>query len=548
MKKKNKVWEKCKNFLKILGLLFINFFLLFFPDKKNENIKKKNASTKTEEIKKDNFHENKENLEEDNDSSEEARNLFTETYVSFFSELEIREKIKKAFEKETKLEIKKLNKEEEKEYKEIEKKIFEKIQEKKYKKDEEKELDLDIKMETKKEVEKHKEKKQVLDEEKEEVVKDVRILDNSWVIERKDDTSTLDFPKLEVVIEEKEVDERKKSNKIEDVILEPPSKEEKKDVLDMEDSKVTSEVHEKEKESAISDILESPAVLPLISSPILMMVNQELEKEDLEEKQYDHLEEKIALQETQLRVLLKEEADEVKKEQVKEELKKIEVLKKDMNEQKELELGEENKELEEKISMEEKELVLTELKEVQEKQVKELEEGIFTEFENKSEEQIKNIEKILVKERIQSLARGIEIPMLLSFPFIKNKYFRVFTAGLFLHNHLTFLRNLLWRTPRNYAKIDLSSLHKGKDALKKSQNMIAQNILLFSQIEQDIFSKYPELKEDEEFLSEIDAIKVKLYTDYFKLKRKEEKITRNLEKINGQTRKLKRKNWKEYSV
>ena len=544
MKKKNKVSEKCKNFLKILGLLFINFFLLFFPDKKNENIKKKNASTKTEEIKKDNFHENKENLEEDNDSSEEARNLFTETYVSFFSELEIREKIKKAFEKETKLEIKKLNKEEEKKYKE--KKIFEKIQEKKYKKDEEKELDLNIKMETKKEVEKLKEKKQVFNEEKEEVVKDVRNLDNSWVIERKDDTFVLDIPKLEVVIEEKEVDERKKSNKTENVIVEPPSKKEKKDVLDMEDSRVISEVHEKEKESDISDIC--PVVLPLISSPILMMVNQELEKEDLEEKQYDHLEEKIALQETQLRVLLKEEADEVKKEQVKEELKKIEVLKKDMNEQKELEMGEENKELEENIPLKEKEIVLNELKEIEEKQVKELEEGIFTEFENKSEEQIRNMEKNLVKERIQSLARGVEIPMLLSFPFIKNKYFRVFTAGLFLHNHLTFLRNLLWRTPRNYAKIDLSSLHKGKDALKKSRNMIAQNILLFSQIEQDIFSKYPELKEDEEFLSEIDAIKVKLYTDYFKLKRKEEKITRNLEKIKGQTRKLKRKNWKEYSV
>ena len=33
-----------------------------------------------------------------------------------------------------------------------------------------------------------KEKKQVFNEEKEEVVKDVRNLDNSWVIERKDDT------------------------------------------------------------------------------------------------------------------------------------------------------------------------------------------------------------------------------------------------------------------------------------------------------------------------------------------------------------------------
>lgn len=323
--------------------------------------------------------------------------------------------------------------------------------------------------------------------------------------------------------------------------------EEKQDVLNENDLKVTSEVQETG-ESTFSDILETPVVLPLISSPILMAVNQELEKENLEEKNYEHLEEKMALQETQLRVLLKEEADEVKKEQVKEELKKIEVLKKDVNEQKELEMSEENKELEEKIPMEEKELVLTELKEVQEKQVKELEEGIFKEFENKSEEQIRNIEKILVKERIQSLARGVEIPMLLSFPFIKNTYFRFFTAGLFLHNHLSFLRNLMWRTPRNYDKIDLSSLHKGKDALKKSQNMIAQNIVLFSQIEQDIFSKYPELKEDEEFLNEIDAIKVKLYTDYYKLKRKEEKMARDLEKIKGQTRKLKRKNWKEYSV
>ena len=70
-------------------------------------------------------------------------------------------------------------------------------------------------------------------------------------------------------------------------------------------------------------------------------------------------------------------------------------------------------------------------------------------------------------------------------------------------------------------------------------------ILTFSQIEQDIFSKYPELKDDEEFLSQIDAIKVKLYTDYFKVKKKKEKMAKNLEKIKGQTRKLKRKTWKE---
>ena len=539
MKKKNKVWEKCKNFFKILGILFVNFFLLFFPDKKDVNEKKKNISVKKEEAKKVETFENKIHVEEDKASSGDTRNLFAETYVPFFHEVEIRMKIQKAFEKEAKVEIKSLHGEEEKEYKKIEKKILEKVQEKKYKKDEEKELNLVIKIDVKKEVEK-------LHEKKEEIIKNDKDLDEVSEIEKKEDFSVLEVSELEVVREES-VDERKLSEKTEEVVLESFSKmEEKQDVLNENDLKVTSEAHEME-ESTFSDILETPVVLPLISSPILMAVNQELEKENLEEKNYEHLEEKIALQETQLRVLLKEEADEVKKEQVKEELKKIEVLKKDMNEQKELEMSEENKELEEKIPMEEKELVLTELKEVQEKQVKELEEGIFKEFENKSEEQIRNIEKILVKERIQSLARGVEIPMLLSFPFIKNTYFRFFTAGLFLHNHLSFLRNLMWRTPRNYDKIDLSSLHKGKDALKKSQNMIAQNIVLFSQIEQDIFSKYPELKEDEEFLSEIDTIKVKLYTDYYKLKRKEEKMARDLEKIKGKTRKLKRKNWKEYS-
>ena len=538
MKKKNKVWEKCKNFFKILGILFVNFFLLFFPDKKDVNEKKKNISVKKEEAKKVETFENKIHVEEDKASSGDTRNLFAETYVPFFHEVEIRMKIQKAFEKEAKVEIKSLH-EEEKEYKKIEKKILEKVQEKKYKKDEEKELNLVIKIDVKKEVEK-------LHEKKEEIIKNDKDLDEVSEIEKKEDFSVLEVSELEVVREES-VDERKLSEKTEEVVLESFSKmEEKQDVLNENDLKVTSEAHEME-ESTFSDILETPVVLPLISSPILMAVNQELEKENLEEKNYEHLEEKIALQETQLRVLLKEEADEVKKEQVKEELKKIEVLKKDMNEQKELEMSEENKELEEKIPMEEKELVLTELKEVQEKQVKELEEGIFKEFENKSEEQIRNIEKILVKERIQSLARGVEIPMLLSFPFIKNTYFRFFTAGLFLHNHLSFLRNLMWRTSRNYDKIDLSSLHKGKDALKKSQNMIAQNIVLFSQIEQDIFSKYPELKEDEEFLSEIDTIKVKLYTDYYKLKRKEEKMARDLEKIKGKTRKLKRKNWKEYS-
>lgn len=540
MKKKNKVWEKCKNFFKILGILFVNFFLLFFPDKKDVNEKKKTISVKKKEAKKVETFENKIHVEEDKASSGDVRNLFTETYVPFFHEVEIRMKIQKAFEKEAKVEIKSLYGEEEKEYKKIEKKILEKVQDKKYKKDEEKELNLVIKTEVKKEVEK-------LHEKKEEIIKNDKALDEVSEIEKKEDFSVLEVPELEVVREEENVDERKLSEKTEEVVLESFSKmEEKQDVLNENDLKVTSEVQETG-ESTFSDILETPVVLPLISSPILMAVNQELEKENLEEKNYEHLEEKIALQETQLRVLLKEEADEVKKEQVKEELKKIEVLKKDMNEQKELEMSEENKELEEKIPMEEKELVLTELKEVQEKQVKELEEGIFKEFENKSEEQIRNIEKILVKERIQSLARGVEIPMLLSFPFIKNTYFRFFTAGLFLHNHLSFLRNLMWRTPRNYDKIDLSSLHKGKDALKKSQNMIAQNIVLFSQIEQDIFSKYPELKEDEEFLNEIDAIKVKLYTDYYKLKRKEEKMARNLEKIKGKTRKLKRKNWKEYS-
>ena len=93
MKKKNKVWEKCKNFFKILGILFVNFFLLFFPDKKDVNEKKKTISEKKEEPRKVESFENKIRIEEDKDSSGDARNLFIETYVSFFFFVEIRMKI-----------------------------------------------------------------------------------------------------------------------------------------------------------------------------------------------------------------------------------------------------------------------------------------------------------------------------------------------------------------------------------------------------------------------------------------------------------------------
>lgn len=546
MKKKNKVWEKCKNFFKILVLLVINFFLLFFPDKKEKKVKEEKVFNKNEEIIKDKGVESKKILKEDEESSGETRNLFTETYVSFFSELEIRIKIQKTFEKEAKVEISNLTQKEKKEYKELEKKILEKVQEKEYKKNEEKELDFTIKHEVEKVIKEKAEKRQAFEEKQEEILmEDKSVIPN---VAMQPVFSDAEIFHEVMVKEEKILNENPMFEKKEQRVLDSfdNSKEkEKLDTLEEENLTVVSENLEEIEESVASRVLESTSVVPMLSMPLLAMVNQELDKERLEEKNYEHLEEKITLQETQLRVLFHEEKDEVKKEQVKEELKKIEVLKEDVNDQKKLEMEEENREFEEKIPVEEKELVLRQLKELQEKQGKEMEEGIFKEFEGKSEEQIKNIEKILVKERIQSLARGVEIPLLLSFPFIKNKYFRFFTTGLFLHNHLSFLRNLLWRTPRNYAKIDLSSLHRGKDALKKSQEIIVQNILTFSQIEQDIFSKYPELKDDEEFLSQIDAIKVKLYTDYFKVKRKKEKMAKNLEKIKGQTRKLKRKTWKE---
>ncbi len=527
----SKIWIKFKNFLKILSLLFINILLVFFPDKKDKSEKineekNKKALEKSTEKK-------REQSNSETSNTNESRSLFEETYVKeYFTEEEIKEKIQKAFEKETKFKIQDLERKEN--YKETEKKVFKKIQEKKYRKDEKQQLDSVIQIEVKKEAEKFKEKPQ-------EIKNESINLDEAPVILKKENVSVLKNLELETENEEIKEDENKNFHEREEGVLEIPSKKEvKQDDFIEENLQIGSEIPENVEEPVFRDISQNPDILPLASTPVVMRVNQILEEEMSEEKQYDHLEEKIALRETQLRVFLKEELDEAKKEQAKNELKKIEVLKKDMNEQKELVLDEEIIQLEEKIPLKEKELVLTELKDMQDKQVKEMEEEIFKEFENKSEEYIKNMEKILVKERIQSLARGIEIPMLLSFPFIKNSYFRIFTASLFLHNHLSFLRNLLWRTPRNYLKSDLSSLDKGKDALKKSQDMIAKNILLFSQIEQNIFSKYPELQEDEEFLNQLDDIKVRLLTDYYILKRKEEKINQNLEKIKGQTRKLKK--------
>ena len=477
-----KFWIKCKNFLMIIGLFVIHFFLGLFGEKEEEPVKEKRKERREEKKSLVKGKKKQVRLDE-HESSGSSRSLFQE---QFFTEKEIKEKIKKVYEKETK----KVVWEYDSEYEGFEKKIYKKLGVKKYLKEEEKKLDLEIQKEVQENLEKEK----------------------------------VQVPIEENLIQKNEIREEKPVKKIEIV----KSRE--------------IPLLKKDEKSSRKIVKEQPVKKTLEEKEFIQP--KKIEFVPLEEKEISpFLEEKLEEKVLELQTCILKEKDVGKREILQKELQKIEKVKEDIQVKKEEKVLEEDS-LEEVIPQEEKELVFLEIKKLQQKQTEEMEQKLLKSLENKSEEEIKQIEKIVAKERVNKMVKRLEIPLFLAFPFIRNPYFLTFTGGIFFYNHLSFLRNLLWRTPRNYEELSFMGLQRGKDALRESKKITAQNILLFSKILEEIFLKYPELREDEEFLNKVEQIQMNLYKEYFTLEKKEKKLAQKKNKINTQSRKLKKKDWR----
>ena len=155
--------------------------------------------------------------------------------------------------------------------------------------------------------------------------------------------------------------------------------------------------------------------------------------------------------------------------------------------------------------------------------------------------QIKIIEKQLIKLRLQKICKIIEVPSTILLPFIRNRYFFMFAASLFINNHLHLLNATLMHKKERSQPKELEHIKKGSIALEEALNLTTANISYLNNLEQNILSKYPELSLDQECLSYINKLKYSLIQTEEKILKKKKIIEKYNLKYKFKTRKLKKK-------
>ena len=162
-------------------------------------------------------------------------------------------------------------------------------------------------------------------------------------------------------------------------------------------------------------------------------------------------------------------------------------------------------------------------------------------LETLSKEKVRKIEKALIKQKIKKASKTLELPSILLFPFIRHRYFFMFTTGIILNNHLHILDHLLQHKSVTYEAPDLENIKKGRDAFENALQLTTTNISYLSFLENTILSKYPELSLDNEYLAHINKLKQDLIKSQEKMFKKKEMITKYNIKYQAKVRKLQKK-------
>lgn len=121
----------------------------------------------------------------------------------------------------------------------------------------------------------------------------------------------------------------------------------------------------------------------------------------------------------------------------------------------------------------------------------------------------------------------------------------MFSAGLFIKTHLVFLTDIFRRKTSPLIPADIESLKNGQSALNAALNTTYENILQLEQLEQMIFTKYPELINDKSFTKNLSTLKNRLNKNYNKLIKKQETIEKYIKKTNKHIKILKKEKKKD---
>ena len=333
--------------------------------------------------------------------------------------------------------------------------------------------------------------------------------------------------------DKKELEELKKQveEKIEQVKQEQQKKEEIKKDIEHESIAQEKEI------TAVTDVSEN----------IIEDSHEEIKKEDFFEKDYERIERQIDkmledLTNTYLRY--ENKLTDKQKKKLKTEESKLRETKQLIKEQKRHDIQIEQRELDATIQETEINGLKNELEKIHKENEQEVSNNLLQRmerFEGITAEQVKNTDKRVLLKRFNKANIILEMTSLLALPFIRNKYFFYFTAGLIVDNHFNFVNAFFNRKYSKYDPADLEQIKQGQDALNGALDVTYKNLVELEYLEQRALGRYPELAYDPRFVNQVTRLRTNLNKKYNKLMNKNKTLEKYRMKTKKQTKILKPK-------
>ena len=372
------------------------------------------------------------------------------------------------------------------------------------------------------------------------------------VVEVKEETEEIELPALEGVDTTPEVIEEEVENIVketEEIILEVEEIEKEVDKSiekeKEEDKKVEEKVEEikKEQEEVTEEIEKKDISLDMKldkidskTEDVIDEAKEEAAKHDFFEKDYESEEKKIdemldKISDTRIKYgnkLTKDQKERLDKKEA-----ELRSAKDKLKTSKEKDVAFEKKELDDTIKEQEINGLQHEIEAMHLEYKEETNNNLLQKLdklEGMTKEQVASTDRRIMMHRFNKASFLLEMSSLLAFPFIRNKYFRLFTIGLVVDNHLGFAHAFLNRKANRYSPVDLDRIKKGQDALDGAIELAYKDLVQLDYIEQQAYAKYPELATDEAYQASITRVRNNLTNQFNKLQHKQETMERYLTK------------------
>jgi hypothetical protein len=303
-------------------------------------------------------------------------------------------------------------------------------------------------------------------------------------------------------------------------------------------------------EEEVEEIVETNINIDKLTKETDQVIDEskkETKKEEFEDKDYDRINKQLddminKLSDTYIKY--EDKLSDKQKEKLKKQEARLNDTKDKTAEAKKKDLEQEEKLLEENIKQSEIEGLKNELSNMEVQNNIDHNNHLLKDMDKldaTTKKQLREVDKRIIMKRFRKASMILEMKALLALPFVRNKYFAMFTAGLIVDNHFNFISAYLRRKQNKYEPPELENINKGKDALIGALDITYKNMVQLEALEEQILEKYPELEKDPRYINQITSLKLKLTSTYDKLLAKSETMDKYFNKSKKQTKILHKK-------